>query len=41
MLERTQAQLSRLDLLQKITRAIGERQDPASIFQVVLQRLEE
>jgi signal transduction histidine kinase/ActR/RegA family two-component response regulator len=41
MLERTQAQLSRLDLLQKITRAIGERQDPASIFQVVLQRLED
>jgi signal transduction histidine kinase/ActR/RegA family two-component response regulator len=41
MLERTQAQLSGLDLLQKITRAIGERQDPASIFQVVLQRLED
>ena len=41
MLERTQAQLSRLDLLQNITRAIGERQDPASIFQVVLQRLED
>ena len=41
MLERTQAQLSRLDLLQQITRAIGERQDPASIFQVVLQRLED
>src|SRR3984893_11701108 len=41
MLERTQEQLGRLDLLQKITRAIGERQDPASIFQVVLQRLED
>ena len=41
MLERTQEQLSRLDLLQNITRAIGERQDPASIFQVVLQRLED
>ncbi len=41
MLERTQAQLSRLDLLQKITRAIGEGQDPANIFRVVLQRLED
>ena len=34
------AQLSRLDLLQRITRAIGERQDLQSIFQVVLDSLE-
>jgi len=38
---RLQSQLSRLDLLQRITRAIGERQDLASIFQVVLRRLED
>jgi signal transduction histidine kinase/ActR/RegA family two-component response regulator/uncharacterized membrane protein affecting hemolysin expression len=36
-----QSQLRRLDLLQRITRAIGERQDLASIFQVVLRNLEE
>ena len=36
-----QSQLGRLDLLQRITRAIGERQDLASIFQVVLRNLEE
>src|ERR1700736_3894726 len=35
------AQLARLDLLQHITRATGERQDLASIFQVVLGSLEE
>ena len=34
-------QLGRLDLLQRITRAIGERQDLASIFQVVLRNLED
>ena len=38
---RLQSQLGRLDLLQRITRAIGERQDLASIFQVVLRNLEE
>jgi PAS domain S-box-containing protein len=36
-----QAQLARLDLLQQITRAIGERQDIQSIFQVVVRTLEE
>ena len=35
-----QLQLSRLDLLQRITRAIGERQDLHSIFQVVVRSLE-
>jgi signal transduction histidine kinase/CheY-like chemotaxis protein len=38
---RLRNQLGRLDLLQRITRAIGERQDLASIFQVVLRNLEE
>lgn len=38
---RVQTQLSRLDLLHQITRAIGERQDVRSIFQVVIRRLEE
>ena len=38
---RLQSQLRRLDLLQRITRAVGERQDLASIFQVVLRNLEE
>ena len=38
---RTQAQLARLNLLQHITRAIGERQDIHSIFQVVVRTLEE
>jgi PAS domain S-box-containing protein len=37
---RLQAQLTRLNLLQQITRAIGERQDLHSIFQVVIRRLE-
>ena len=35
------AQLARLHLLNNITRAIGERQDLASIFQVVVNTLEE
>ena len=34
-------QLGRLDLLQRITRAIGERQDLASVFRVVLRNLED
>jgi PAS domain S-box-containing protein len=38
---RLQAQLARLDLLQRITRAAGERQDMPSIFRVVLGRLED
>ncbi len=38
---RVRAQLSRLDLLNRITRAIGERQDLQSIFQVVILRLEQ
>ena len=38
---RVQAQLARLNLLQHITRAIGERQDIQSIFQVVIRTLEE
>ncbi|MFN2531842.1 MAG: PAS domain S-box protein [Pyrinomonadaceae bacterium] len=36
-----QAQLVRLDLLQQITRSIGERQDLRSILQVVIRRLED
>jgi signal transduction histidine kinase/DNA-binding NarL/FixJ family response regulator len=36
-----QAQLGRLDLLNRITRAIGERQDLLSIFQVVIRKLED
>jgi PAS domain S-box-containing protein len=39
--DRLQTQLVRLDLLQRITRAIGERQDLRSIFQVVIRRLED
>lgn len=39
--QRLQAQLQRLNLLQHITRAIGERQDMHSIFQVVVRSLEE
>jgi PAS domain S-box-containing protein len=35
------AQLARLDLLNRITRAIGERQDLSSIFQVVMSTLED
>lgn len=37
---RIQAQLARLDLLQRTTRAIAERQDLHSIFQVILRSLE-
>jgi len=33
--------LDRLNLLQRITRAIGERQDLGSIFQVIIRSLEE
>ena len=36
-----QTQLARLDLLQRTTRAIGERQDLDSIFQVILRSLED
>ncbi len=36
-----QAQLEQLSLLQQITRAIGERQDLPSIFQVVVRTLED
>ncbi|HEX4051280.1 MAG TPA: ATP-binding protein [Steroidobacteraceae bacterium] len=39
--KRLQEQLGRLGLLQHITRAVGERQDLPSIFQVVLGTLEE
>jgi len=35
------AQLARLNLLQQVTRAIGERQDLLSIYQVVIRTLEE
>ena len=38
---KVQAQLARLHLLHTITRAIGERQDIQSIFQVVIRTLEE
>jgi signal transduction histidine kinase/ActR/RegA family two-component response regulator/uncharacterized membrane protein affecting hemolysin expression len=38
--KRQRLQLDRLDLLNRITRAIGERQDLASIFQVVLHNLD-
>jgi signal transduction histidine kinase/CheY-like chemotaxis protein len=38
---RLQEQLARLALLSQITRAIGERQDIRSIFQVVIRTLEE
>jgi signal transduction histidine kinase/ActR/RegA family two-component response regulator len=36
-----QSQLGRLDLLQRITRATGERHDLPSVFRVVLARLEQ
>ncbi|HEY4266481.1 MAG TPA: ATP-binding protein [Micropepsaceae bacterium] len=39
--EKTRGQLARLDLLNHITRAIGERQDPRSIFQVVVRNIED
>ena len=35
------AQLERLNLLQQITRSVGERQDMRSIFQVVIRSLED
>lgn len=38
---RLQVQIARLDLLQRTTRAIGERQDLQSIFQVILRNLED
>ena len=38
---RLQAQLQRLHMLEHITRAIGERQDLASILQVVIRTLED
>ncbi|MGC1457173.1 MAG: PAS domain S-box protein [Steroidobacteraceae bacterium] len=38
---RLRAQLARLNLLQEITRAVGERQDLASIFQIVIRTLED
>jgi PAS domain S-box-containing protein len=38
---RLQAQLDRLNLLDQITRAIGERQDLQSIYQVAIRSLEE
>ncbi len=39
--ERLRSQLARLSLLDETTRAIGERQDLRSLFQVVLRNLEE
>ena len=39
--EKLQTQLGRLNLLDQITRAIGERQDLGSIFQVVVRTLED
>lgn len=39
--ERVHSQLARLQLLHRITRAISERQDLKSIFQVVVRTLEE
>src|SRR5581483_9370897 len=39
--QKLQAQLNRLDLLSRTTRAIGERQDLRSILQVVVRSLEE
>jgi signal transduction histidine kinase/ActR/RegA family two-component response regulator/uncharacterized membrane protein affecting hemolysin expression len=39
--QRTRAQMNRLALLQHITSAIGDRQDLPSIFQVVLQNVEQ
>ena len=39
--DRVQSQLARLEMLNRITRAIGERQDLPSIFQVVIRTLED
>lgn len=38
--EKLQSQLARLSLLGEVTRAIGERQDVHSVFQIVLRTLE-
>lgn len=38
--QKVRSQLARLNLLQEVTRAIGERQDIQSIFQVVIRTLE-
>jgi PAS domain S-box-containing protein len=39
--QKIEAQLARLDLLNRITHAVGERQDLRSIFQVVVRSLED
>ncbi|MCE0484785.1 MAG: ATP-binding protein [Methylacidiphilales bacterium] len=39
--DKVQSQLGRLQLLHRITRAIGERQDLQSVFQVVIRTVEE
>ncbi|MEO6094215.1 MAG: ATP-binding protein [Fibrobacteria bacterium] len=39
--QKVQAHLERLNLLQQITRAVGDRQDLRSIFQVVIRSLED
>ena len=39
--EKLRTQIARLDLLHRITHAIGERQDLASVFGVVIRRLED
>ena len=39
--DKLKGQLARLNLLNQVTRAIGERQDTQSIFQVVVRTLEE
>lgn len=39
--QKLHAQLARLDLLNRVTRAIAERQDLQSIFQVVIRSIEE
>ena len=39
--QKAQSQLERLNLLHQITRAIGERQDLKSIFQVVIRTIED
>jgi len=41
ILAKVRSQLARLELLNRITRAITERQDPQSIFKVVLHTLED
>lgn len=38
---RLQSQLARMNLLHEITRAVGERQDLSSIFQIVIRTLED